>query len=75
MPGTLALQALGLYSTQKAKEGCVYKELELQVGETVVLFRGDCFHCGAKCSARNVRLHFYLSSPKRRRERNETYPA
>ena len=67
MPGTKIV----LYP--KGKDG-PRTELELQVGETVV-FRGDCFHCGAKYSDRNVRLHFYLSSPKRRREKNETHPA
>ena len=39
MPGTKIV----LYS--KGKDG-PRTELELQVGETVV-FRGDCFHCGA----------------------------
>ena len=33
----------------------------------VLLFRGDCWHAGAGYPKKNRRVHFYLSSPLRRR--------
>ena len=64
MPGTKII----IYP--KGKDG-PRVPLDLEMGEYVI-FRGDCWHCGAKYDQRNVRLHFYLSSPKRRREKGYT---
>ena len=63
MPGT----KLVLYP--RGKDGPRI-ELDLDVGD-ILVFRGDCYHCGAKYSKRNMRLHFYFSSKKRRRTRTQ----
>ena len=65
MPGTK------LWLLPKGKDGPAV-EIKLEVGDTVV-FRGNCWHYGAKYEQRNLRLHFYFSSPKHRREKGQTY--
>lgn len=48
-------------------------DLELDVGD-ILVFRGDCSHHGAAYTSKNIRLHFYFTSPRKRRERNMLYP-
>ena len=46
--------------------------MRLEPGD-VLLFRGDCWHAGAGYTTKNRRIHFYLSSPMRRREAGRTW--
>ena len=46
--------------------------MRLEPGD-VLLFRGDCWHAGAGYTTKNRRMHFYLSSPMRRREAGRTW--
>ena len=48
------------------------KEILLAAGGTII-FRGDCWHCGAAFKQRNVRLHIYITTPKRRRQKGYTF--
>ena len=40
----------------------------------MLLFRGDCWHAGAGYTTKNRRIHFYLSSPQRRRVPAYSFP-
>ena len=47
--------------------------VDLAPGE-MLLFRGDCWHAGAGYTTKNRRIHFYLSSPQRRRVPGYSFP-
>ena len=70
-PGSIRLQRM---DAEFLKELDPIDPIIIQVPRgSVFLFRGDLFHCGAGYKKKNIRLHYYIDSPKVPRSKNQTW--
>ena len=72
LSGILAIEEGSKLFIYDKKDGQRVDTVNLNVGD-IVIFRGDCWHAGAKYRKRNDRLHFYVYHSSNPRQRGETY--
>ena len=72
LSGILAIEEGSKLFIYDGKDGQRVDTVNLNVGD-IVIFRGDCWHAGAKYRKRNDRLHFYVYHSSNPRQRGETY--